>query len=91
MLSKNMVTGTAMKGMGLLEKEASKYGVNLAQGNLSMLDYCWGQDKKDPKITIKPLGTSGKSMQEELKKVPKPGSIRQGILLEKWCSRKNRK
>ena len=43
MLSKNMVTGTAMKGLGLLlEKEASKYGVTLPKANLSMLDYCWG-------------------------------------------------
>ena len=67
MLSKNMVTGTAMKGMGLLEKEASKYGVNLAQGEFIDVRLLLGGKIKDPKITIKPLGTSGKSMQEELK------------------------
>lgn len=67
MLSKNVVTGTAMKGLGLLEKEASKYGVSLSQGEFIDVRLLLGGKIKDPKITIKPLGTSGKSMQEELK------------------------
>ena len=67
MLSKNVVTGTAMKGLGLLEKEASKVGLNLAQGEFIDVRLTLGGRIKDPKIGIKPLGTSGKSMEQELK------------------------
>lgn len=67
MLSKNVVTGTAMKGLGLLEKEASKLGLNLAQGEFIDVRLTLGGRIKDPKIGIKPLGTSGKSMEQELK------------------------
>ncbi len=71
MLSKNVVTGTVVKGLGFLEKEASRYGVNIAQGEFIDVRLLMGGKIKDPKITIKPLGTSGKSMQEELKEEAK--------------------
>ncbi len=67
MLKKNVVTGTAEKGLSYLEKEAAKRGVNIAQGEFIDVRVDLGGTLSAPTVGITPLGTSGKSMQEEIK------------------------
>ncbi|MFM2394192.1 MAG: hypothetical protein RLZZ546_2174 [Bacteroidota bacterium] len=67
LLKKNIVTSTAEKGWVFLEKEAGKRGVNIAQGEFIDLKVNLSGNLNTPKITIIPLGTSGKSLQEEIK------------------------
>lgn len=67
MLKKNVVTGTAEKGLSFLEKEAAKKGINIAQGEFIDLRVDIGGMLSSPTVSVVPLGTSGKSMQEEIK------------------------
>jgi hypothetical protein len=66
-LQKNKVTSTVNKGIKLLESEAAKRGVNIAQGEMIDIKVTIGGRLNDPKISIIPLGTSGKSLKEEIK------------------------
>ncbi len=67
MLQQNKVTSTVEKGWVFLEKEASKKGLNIAQGEFVDLKVSIGGTLKNPKMSIIPLGTSGKTLKEEVK------------------------
>lgn len=67
LLKKNVVTSTAEKGWKYIENEAGKRGVNIAQGEYIDLKVNLMGTLLSPKVSIVPMGTSGKTMQEELK------------------------
>jgi hypothetical protein len=67
MLKKSNVTAAVDKGISFIEKEAAKRGVNVAQGEFIDLSVKISGSLTNPKIEIIPLGTSGKSLKEEIK------------------------
>lgn len=67
LLQGNKITGAAESGLKMLEKEASKLGVNLDQGPNIYLDVIMTGNLKSPKFKITPKSGQGKSMQNELK------------------------
>ena len=67
MLKKNVVTGSLEKGLGMLEKEAAKLGVNIAQGENINLAINLGGTLTSPIMKITPVGSSGKNLQQEVK------------------------
>ncbi len=65
-LEKSSIGSAANTGIGLLGEQAKKLGLNIAQGdNINFMVFLKGSVTK-PKINIKLLGTSGKSVQEEV-------------------------
>jgi hypothetical protein len=67
MLQKNKVTGNIDKGISLIEKEAAKRGLNITQGEFIDLQLKITGSITSPSVAITPLGTSGKTLQEEVK------------------------
>lgn len=66
-LEKTKLTSAVNKGWTWLEKEASKNGVNIAQGEFIDLKILLKGRLDNPNISITPLGTSGKTMEQEIK------------------------
>ena len=69
LLGNNIATQAANKGLNFLNKEASKIGVNIANGdNVNVLINITGT-MLSPKIKITPTGAEGKSVQDVAKDV----------------------
>ncbi len=66
MLQKNKATATLEKGWSWVEKEASKRGLNINQGEYIDFRVDIGGRLAQPTIAIVPIASSGKSMQEEI-------------------------
>lgn len=68
MLESNAAGSALNNGLSVLSGEASKLGVNIAQGEFINVLFSIGGAMMSPKIGMKVLGTSGKNtVQEELK------------------------
>ena len=67
LLQKNKVTAAADKGWSWVESEAGKRGLNLNQGAFIDFRVDIGGFMKSPTIKITPIGSSGKSIQDEIK------------------------
>jgi len=67
LLRQSGVGQAADKGIGFLSKEASKFGVNIAQGDFIDLDINLLGSITSPQIKIKPTGSGGKSFKETAK------------------------
>ena len=67
LLQQSGIGQAADKGISFLSKEASKYGVNIAQGDFIDLDINILGSITAPKINIKPTGSGGKSFKETAK------------------------
>ncbi|MBK9254357.1 MAG: hypothetical protein IPM42_02590 [Saprospiraceae bacterium] len=68
MLKDNKLTSQLEKGLSFLEKEASKIGVNIAQGNTINLLVKLGGKIQQPTIKITPLSSQGEgTLQEGIK------------------------
>jgi hypothetical protein len=67
MLQKNKVTGSVDKGISLIEKEAAKRGLDIAQGEFIDLQLKITGSITAPNVVITPIGTSGKTLQQEVK------------------------
>ncbi|HPN71937.1 MAG TPA: AsmA-like C-terminal region-containing protein, partial [Saprospiraceae bacterium] len=67
LLQKNKVTAAADKGWSWVESEAGKRGLNLNQGAFIDFRVDIGGFLKNPSIKITPVGSSGKSIQDEIK------------------------
>ena len=61
------MTGSLEKGLGMLEKEAAKLGVNIAQGENINLAINLVGTLTNPIMKITPVGSSGKNLQQEVK------------------------
>ncbi len=65
-LEKNSIGKAANTGIGLLTEQANKLGLNIKQGdNIKFMAFIKGSMTK-PKISIKFLGTSDKTLKEEV-------------------------
>jgi hypothetical protein len=60
-LQKNAVGAAANSGLNFLSKEASKYGVNLAQGEYINVRFDLTGSLSSPKVAMKVLGSDGQS------------------------------
>ncbi len=67
LLRKNPVSGALDQGVSFLEKEASKLGINVQQGELLLLDIGLSGSLLNPQIQITPVGTAGKPLDEMAK------------------------
>lgn len=63
----NALTNTADKGLQFLESQAKKVGMDLKQGDTLNLRIDLGGSLLNPSLNIVPLGSSGKSLKEEVK------------------------
>jgi hypothetical protein len=63
-LRTNKITGNIEAGISILEKEASKIGINLDQGDFLLLDVHMTGNIKRPQYAIKPIGSSGKKLED---------------------------
>ena len=59
MLTSNAVGAAADKGIGLLSEQASKLGINLAQGEFVNVRFDLGGSMTQPSVAMKLLGTDG--------------------------------
>lgn len=66
LMEKNKTTATIEKGWSWVENEASKRGLNLAQGEFIDFRVDIGGKLAQPQVKIVPLGSSGKSLKEEI-------------------------
>lgn len=66
-LEKTKLTSAVNKGWSWLEKEAGKTGINLAQGEFIDLRILLKGRLDNPNVNITPMGTSGKTMEQEIK------------------------
>jgi hypothetical protein len=66
-LEKTKLTSVVNKGWTWLEKEAEKTGINLAQGEFIDLRILLKGRLDSPNVSITPMGTSGKTMEQEIK------------------------
>ncbi len=64
LLRQSGIGQAADKGLDFLSKEASKFGVNIAQGDFIDMDINILGSISSPKIKIKPTGSGGKSFKE---------------------------
>jgi len=64
LLRKSGVGQAADKGLDFLNKQAGKFGVNIAQGDFIDMDINILGSIASPKIKIKPTGSGGKSFKE---------------------------
>ena len=67
LMQKSGVTAAADKGLNFIEKEAGRVGLNIAQGDHIDLRVKLGGRINSPTFTITPVGTSGKSVKDEVK------------------------
>ncbi len=66
LLEKNSVGQSVNRGLDLLTKEASKIGLNINNAEFINVKMNIGGSIKNPKISIKPVGTDGQSIKDEL-------------------------
>ena len=66
MLKGNVVTGAVEKGLGLLESEAAKLGVNINQGDFIKLKVILTGSLVAPSIKIVPLGSGGQATAKDV-------------------------
>ena len=66
LLEKNAVGQTANKGLDFLNKEASKIGLNIGSAEFINVKIDIGGSLTNPKIGIKPVGTDGQSIKDNL-------------------------
>ncbi len=66
-LEGNVAGAAANKGLDLLSKQAGKLGVNIAQSETVNFEVYMTGNYKKPKIEVKFLSASGKTVQEEVK------------------------
>jgi AsmA-like C-terminal region/AsmA family len=64
LLEKNAVSAAANTGYNLILKEASKYGVNIQNGEFVNCQFNFGGTMLSPKVGFKLLGTDGQSIQQ---------------------------
>jgi hypothetical protein len=64
-LEKSAVGSAANSGLNFLSKEASKYGVNLAQGEFINVRFDLSGSLSNPKVAMKVLGSDGQSSIKE--------------------------
>ncbi|MEM1320617.1 MAG: AsmA-like C-terminal region-containing protein [Bacteroidota bacterium] len=62
MLTSNAVGAAADKGLNFLSKEASKLGLNIAQGEFINVQINLTGSLTDPKVNIRPLGADGEAV-----------------------------
>ncbi|MFZ4545564.1 MAG: AsmA-like C-terminal region-containing protein, partial [Saprospiraceae bacterium] len=67
MLEKNVATSAANQGFNLITKEASKYGVNVKNGEFVNCQFTITGDILNPKVAFKLLGTDGQTVGETAK------------------------
>ncbi len=67
LLRKNPISGALDQGVSLLEKEASKLGINVQPGELLLLDISLSGSLLNPQVKITPVGTAGKPLDEMAK------------------------
>lgn len=67
LLQQSEITAVANKGLALLEREAGRLGINISQGDYIDLKLMLGGKIKNPTLAITPIGTSGKSVRDEIK------------------------
>lgn len=67
LLERSEITAVAEKGLALLEREAGRLGVNISQGDYIDLKLKLGGKIKNPTLVISPIGTSGKSVRDDIK------------------------
>ena len=69
LLKNSSILGTAEKGLGFIERQAEKYGVNIDQGNTILIDAIVTGSLTSPKVDIRPrLSTNasvGNLMEQE--------------------------
>lgn len=64
LMKSNKITGAAESGLSLVEKEASKLGLNINQGPNIFLDVKMTGSLKDPKFKITPKTSKGGTVQD---------------------------
>lgn len=64
LLEKTAATAAANQGMNMISKEASKYGVNIKNGEFVNCQFTLTGSLTDPKVAFKLLGTDGKSLEQ---------------------------
>lgn len=64
LLEKTAATAAANQGMNMISKEASKYGVNIKNGEFVNCQFTMTGSITDPKVAFKLLGTDGKSLEQ---------------------------
>lgn len=67
MLKSNAIANAANTGLSLLEKEASKIGLNIDQGDFINMDISIGGSITNPKISIRPVSSGGVSLKDAAK------------------------
>ncbi len=67
LLEKNAATSAADKGYNLVTKEASKYGLNVQNGEFVNCQFTITGSAKSPKVAFKLLGSEGQTIQDEVK------------------------
>jgi len=63
-LRQNAITGIIESELSNLEKEASKIGLNLAQGEFLLINIIMKGSINDPTFIVKPVGTSSKKIED---------------------------
>lgn len=69
LMGNNVVTQAANKGLDFLNKEASKIGLNLANGDFVNVLVNFTGTMKNPKIKITPTGAEGQSVKDVAKDI----------------------
>jgi len=66
LLKKNVVTGAVEAGLGLLESQAAKLGVNIEQGDFIKIKADISGSINSPNIKLTPLGSGGKATMKDV-------------------------
>ncbi len=64
LLEKNAAGAAANQGMGMISKEASKYGIDVKNGEFVNCQFTLTGNMFSPKVAFKLLGTDGKSLEQ---------------------------
>ena len=67
LLKRNAISSAANTGLSFISDEASKLGINVAQGDFIYLDVNISGSFKNPNISIKPTGSGGKNYSDQAK------------------------
>jgi hypothetical protein len=69
LLEKNAVGAAANQGWGMINKEASKYGINIKSSEFVNCQFTLTGEMLNPKVAFKLLGADGQSVEETAKDV----------------------
>jgi hypothetical protein len=64
LLEKNAASSAANQGFNLITKEASKYGINVKNGEFVNCQFTLTGNMLSPKVAFKLLGTDGQSLEQ---------------------------